>query len=249
MRARRRADAGVRRRSSAYTLLAGWSRYADPAQATTEPPVLSWDSPAPPAPPAAPAPPAPGAAAPPRGEQPQLGPQPARRCRRSASSRCRSSTVSAAVAATRWDSTVGSSGSCSPTSGASCRGSASRYCWNSASTRGASWSASSSSPGRLGQPLDLGGQVGRRRPVDTSAIRNRRRPTVTMSNRPSGSSVTWRSSAVQPTSCSVTAALAGRSWPARPRASVSQPLPDRDHAELAGLRRRAAPSVRGPASR
>ena len=47
-------------------------------------------------------------------EQPQLGAQPGRRCRRSASSRCRSSTVSAAVAATRCDSTVGSSGSCSP---------------------------------------------------------------------------------------------------------------------------------------
>jgi hypothetical protein len=54
----------------AYTLLAGWSRYAslnaEPEGPATSGPggavPLSWDSPAPPAPPAAPAPPAPGAA-------------------------------------------------------------------------------------------------------------------------------------------------------------------------------------------
>jgi hypothetical protein len=44
----------------AYTLLAGWSRYAT-LRKETEPPVLSWDSPEPPAPEAAPAPHAPGA--------------------------------------------------------------------------------------------------------------------------------------------------------------------------------------------
>lgn len=48
----------------AYTLLAGWSRYAT-LRKETEPPVLSWDSPEPPAPEAAPAPHAPGAARPP----------------------------------------------------------------------------------------------------------------------------------------------------------------------------------------
>jgi hypothetical protein len=48
----------------AYTLLAGWSRYAT-LRKETEPPVLSWDSPEPPAQAAAPAPHAPGAAGPP----------------------------------------------------------------------------------------------------------------------------------------------------------------------------------------
>ena len=97
----------------------------------------------------------------------------------------------------RWDSTGGSSGSCSATSAASVR--------SSPGTPGSGQHPrrpSRSAPRRarpVGEVLDLGAQVwrslGRR-----SAISNRRRPTVTMSNRPSASSVTWRTSAVQPTS-------------------------------------------------
>jgi hypothetical protein len=57
--------------TAAYTVLAGWSRYPSlrrpRALDRSEPPQVSWGSPAPPGPTAASAPPAPGAAAPPPG--------------------------------------------------------------------------------------------------------------------------------------------------------------------------------------
>ena len=56
-----------------------------------------------------------------------------------------------------------------------------------------------------------------------------------MSNRPSGSSVTWRISAVQPTSYRVSVALVAGAGRTRDRLADLPAPPDRDHAELAGL--------------